>query len=387
MNKLSSKLKLCWTPLKLSHADELQLDTTFRCGQSFRWKYRNMESPESSYWTGVIDNHVFALKQTPDDVHFSLLTPVSLDENQTRDILREYFYLDVPLVSLFGDWSSDNNFKMRKDRFKGLRLLRQDPVECTFSFICSQNNNIARITKMVDSMCLKYGEKILEHDGEEYYSFPTIERIAEVEEDELRDLGFGYRAKYIPKAASQMMEKGGIKWLEKLRSLPKKEVQEELVTLTGVGPKVADCISLFSLDKLDVIPVDTHVWQIAQTYMPKLRGKKLTQPFYEEIGDFFKGKFGDKCGWAHTILFAAELTTFKEKDVSIKSETIIEENVDGVDKKIQVKKEITIKTESIISTSNIITTTRKRTSMHTIKTESIIDDDIPPLTKRRRKST
>jgi N-glycosylase/DNA lyase len=125
------------------------------------------------------------------------------------------------------------------------------------------------------------------------------------------------------------MEKDGKipgSWLKSLPEKPREVVQQELVSLMGIGKnstvqlennvflgrKVADCIALFSMNKLDVIPVDTHVWQIAQTYMPSLRKKKLNDAVYLEIGEFFRGLFGSYTGWAHTLLFAAELSFFKD---------------------------------------------------------------------------
>jgi len=86
---------------------------------------------------------------------------------------------------------------------------------------------------------------------------------------------------------------------------------EALQELHGVGPKVADCIALFSLDKLEAVPCDTHVWQIAQRYLPALRSKNPAPALHPLVREFFLKQFGDKCGWAHTVLFAAELREFQ----------------------------------------------------------------------------
>jgi len=126
---------------------------------------------------------------------------------------------------------------------------------------------------MVDSLCKNYGQYISTIDGVKWYSFPKIRRISEIPELELRNLKFGYRANFIPKAAQQIVNNGD-NWLTSLRALPGEEAHAKLTTLMGIGPKVANCISLFSLDKYDTIPVDTHVWQIAQKFMPSLKGKK-----------------------------------------------------------------------------------------------------------------
>lgn len=106
-----------------------------------------------------------------------------------------------------------------------------------------------------------------------------------------------------------MQSKGGESWLDGLRGHPRAHAKSELVGLPGVGPKVADCIALFSLDHLDVVPVDTHVWQMANRYMPAIA--KMTTPnprVFDQINEFFIEKFGDHAGWAHTILFSAAIT-------------------------------------------------------------------------------
>lgn len=165
---------------------------------------------------------------------------------------------------------------------------------------------------MIDALCERHGTFICTVNEQKYFQFPNVHTLASIKESELRDLGFGYRAKYIVTAAKQVIDKGA-NWLESLRKLERDEVQQELVSLMGIGPKVADCIALFSLDKLDVVPVDTHVWQIAQKYLPKLKNQKLNKETYGEIGNFFRQLFGKEAGWAHSLLFAAELSFFQDK--------------------------------------------------------------------------
>jgi len=131
-------------------------------------------------------------------------------------------------------------------------------------------------------------------------------------ESRLTELGFGYRAKYIVGSANRVHSNGGVSWLDGLRNASRDAAQSALVSLPGVGPKVADCISLFSLDHLDVVPVDTHVWQMAVKYLPGLSSKSGSSSpspkLFGQIGDFFICKFGDKAGWAHTILFSAAIS-------------------------------------------------------------------------------
>ena len=164
-------------------------------------------------------------------------------------------------------------------------MLRQDPLETLFSFICSSNNNIERISGMVEKLCVKYGDFILEFEGTKYYTFPSPTVLArERVESDLRTLGFGYRAKYIHQTAKLLTSKPE-GWLDGLRKMSYSEAHAELMSLPGVGAKVADCVCLMSLDKMEAIPVDTHVWQIAnRDYKLKLTSKSLTTRVYNEIG-------------------------------------------------------------------------------------------------------
>jgi N-glycosylase/DNA lyase len=127
---------------------------------------------------------------------------VEQETDSDDHVLKDYFQLDIKLEEMYKSWSkADQHFSKISKEFTGIRMLRQDPVECLFSFICSSNNNISRITSMVDKLAKHYGRKILVSncvDGEEFYTFPKVEALAaEGVEDNLRKLGFGYRAKYI----------------------------------------------------------------------------------------------------------------------------------------------------------------------------------------------
>ncbi|PZC78659.1 hypothetical protein B5X24_HaOG201958 [Helicoverpa armigera] len=146
---------------------------------------------------------------------------------------------------------------------------------------------------MVEKLCTHYGEKICEYEGETYYAFPEVDKLAHNGvESELRNLGFGYRAKFIHKSASQIVEWGGVDWFNSLQDMKYKDAKVELMKLYGIGPKIA-----------------------AQNYLPHLRGKKnVTDKMYTEIGDHFRSLYGDMAGWAHTVLFCADLKKFQQSD-------------------------------------------------------------------------
>lgn len=309
---------------------ELNLDIILGSGQSFRWG-KNTKNE----WQGVISGILWTLKQDEDGnllyiAHPSEATgPIKSAKRQKTTkadkrfhdtsfdaeiILKDYFNLHLDLGNFYSSWSAaDENFKEVSKNFKGIRILRQDPVENLFSFICSANNNIPRITSMVENLCIHFGEKICELEGKSFYTFPAPENLAKNGvEEKLRKLVFGYRAKYIFETA-KVLEKRDPGWLLSLRELSYESAHNELVKLSGVGAKVADCICLMSLDKYEAIPVDTHIWQVTvKDYLPHLKtAKTLTPKIYKEIGDFYRKRFGEYAGWANTILFAADLKKFK----------------------------------------------------------------------------
>lgn len=238
-----------------------------------------------------------------------------------EDLLKAYFRLDFDLETFYAKWSEAHvHFASKQSMYTNIRQLDIDVVENLFSFICSQNNNISRISSLVNKLCVHYGEKICEVEGQEYFAFPDLSELSkEGVEENLRVLGFGYRAKYIQKSAAEIIVKGGLKWFQQLREMSYADAHAELMTLTGIGPKVADCICLMSLNHLSAIPVDTHIIQITKHYLPEVANiKNMTPTLYRKIGNEFRRVYGDYCGWAQTVLFCAELSGFKEKEESSK---------------------------------------------------------------------
>lgn len=334
-----SAARAAWTSLRVN-ARELRLDTTLENGQCFGWRRQPGNEP---VWVGVLGAHVLALRQADDDCMFRCVggpavaaedaAAAAAAEAALAKQLRDYFQLDEPLGPLYASWSAaDHRMAAVAQAVPGMRVLRQDPVECLFSFICSSNNNIGRIGGMLQSLRAMYGTPIATPDaplfgaapqaaaeaeeGEEarYYTFPGVEVLAAASDAELRSLGMGYRADYIRRSA-QLVEARGVEWLWGLRSEGRAEVRAQLCELPGVGPKVADCVALFSLDQAELVPVDTHVWQIAcRDLDPSLsQCKSLTPTVYERVGSLFRERYGAHCGWAHSLLFAAELPQFRSR--------------------------------------------------------------------------
>ncbi|GAQ83085.1 DNA glycosylase [Klebsormidium nitens] len=335
-----------WSSLGVGR-DELDLSLTLPTGQTFRWRHT-----EDGSWTGVVGNHIVSLLQTQSDVLFHIHPPTlppqtppplkkrkpgrskgslsagvanvshitPLTENDRAQVakeLRAFLNLDAARLSdLYKGFSAaDSRFASLAAHLGGARMLRQDPLECLFSFICSSNNHISRITGMVDHLS-RYGDCLGSVNGHTFHKFPTVEQLRAADEDTLRAAGFGYRAKFIEGTVKDLLAKpeGGRQWLLNLRNVSLDEAVAELVTLPGIGPKVARCIALFSLDKHECIPVDTHVWQLAiRYYTPELEGKSLTPRVHQAVADAFVKVFGPYAGWAHNVLFIAELASMRAR--------------------------------------------------------------------------
>ncbi|KAF5677976.1 n-glycosylase DNA lyase [Fusarium heterosporum] len=307
---------------------ELCINTTLRCGQSFRWQKINHE------WTCTLHGRLLHLKQDATHLHYRVTFPApkpkTLPPNDTEALLRHYFNLDTSLEPLYQQWAdADANFRKKAPQFQGVRILSQDAWETLIGFICSSNNNIARISQMVHKLCRHYGPFIAYIGDEAFHDFPTPQDLTGDDvETNLRALGFGYRAKYIADTARIVAKEKSDNWLESLRNpevpgfntahVPKeqhatyKEAHEQLLSLKGVGPKVADCVCLMGLGWGEAVPVDTHVWQIAQRdyKFGKSKIKTLNKATYDAVGDHFRDLWGSYAGWAHSVLFTADLREF-----------------------------------------------------------------------------
>ncbi|NXN26607.1 OGG1 lyase, partial [Nycticryphes semicollaris] len=288
---------------------ELRLDLVLSSGQTFRW----WESSPGA-WTGVLGERVWTLRQERDRLWYTVYgeegnrrpTEASGPEGaETDQILRDYFQLDVGLSDLYRAWgAADPLFhKVASDFPAGVRVLRQDPVECLLSFICTSNNHISRITAMIERLCQAFGRRLCCLDARPIHAFPSLSALTGTDaEARLRALGFGYRAKFVSGSARAIAEGLGVEGLHQLRTVPYAKARSVLCTLPGVGSKVADCVCLMALDKAEAVPVDTHVWRIArQRYGTALGGRSLTPRAHQEIGDFFRGLWGPRAGWAQAV--------------------------------------------------------------------------------------
>lgn len=186
----------------------------------------------------------------------------------------------------------------------GLRILRPSSRwEALAGFLCTPNNNVARISSMVRALG-RFGEPLGVVAGIPAHAFPSPGVVAAIHPDELRRAGFGYRAPRIVAAAQHVTDQGGAAWLESLAAGSYEDAFGALSAIHGIGAKLADCICLFALDHLEAVPVDTHIWQAAcRIYFPEWSGKAVTETRYRAVGSLLRDRFGDKAAWAQQMLF------------------------------------------------------------------------------------
>lgn len=257
---------------------------TFLCGQCFRW-----EQEADGSFTGVAFSKAVNIKQENNSITISNCSP-----DDFSGIWKRYLDLDTDYTKIKSALAVDEHLKKASAFGGGIRILNQEPFECLISFIISTQNNIPRIKKIINELCRLYGNRI-SLGGKDFYSFPDCHTLASLGEGDLASLNAGYRVPYILDAAGKVAS-GEIE-LEKLFSMPTGRAREELMKIKGVGPKVADCVLLFSLQKGDSFPVDVWMQKIMRSlYLDEKASLK-------QIRDFGTEKFGALSGIAQQYLF------------------------------------------------------------------------------------
>lgn len=291
---------------------DFNLAHIFECGQCFRWnpvedENGNVELDEFGNPTGAyigvagayaarmqFQDDTLTIEATGGDESFwwhylDLDTDYGVIKRELRKVIPSY------VLEERGDSEANLSLLVKKRGSEtrpqiSIRILNQDKFETIISFIISQNNNIPRIKKLIEALCERYGEPIsgseeLTADGRMLFSFPTIESVAAINPSELAEMKFGYRADYIPAAAKRFMEEG------------EPESYEDLIAYLGIGPKVANCIQLFGLHKVDAFPIDTWVKHI----MNDMYGFKESDT--RGMAQFAEERFGTLAGYAQQYLF------------------------------------------------------------------------------------
>lgn len=276
----------------IENCKSFKVKDIFDCGQCFRWNRQ-----EDGSYTGVFGNNVLNVKQKDGDN----IEIAGICDGDIKDVVQKYFDLDRDYEKIKDKLSKVDSYLAESIKYgEGIRILNQDLWEMIISFIVSANNNIPRIKGIIERMCQKYGNKI-ELDGKVYYTFPTVESLSCASIEELRRLGLGFRDKYIFET-TQMIKSGEVNLEEMSKQTNTKTVRNELLALSGVGPKVADCILLFSsLKRFDVFPIDVWVRRVMNDlYIHNEEEAKVNK---KQIETLALEKFGDLEGIAQQYLF------------------------------------------------------------------------------------
>ena len=275
----------------LKNCNTFELKDIFDCGQCFRW---NKEEDDS--YTGVFECNVINVSKNGKDVIFKGICKGDIEE-----VCIKYFDIDRDYESIKKKLSKiDEHMKKSIEYGKGIRILNQNLWETIISFIISANNNIPRIKGIIERISERYGEEI-EYNGKKYYTFPTIEQLSKASVSDLRKLGLGFRDVRVYETTQIILNKQvDLEYLQNEKDFNK--VRETLLTLPGVGPKVADCILLFStLKRWEAFPIDVWVRRVMNELY--IKNEDETKVDKKQIEKIAYEKFGDLAGLAQQYLF------------------------------------------------------------------------------------
>jgi N-glycosylase/DNA lyase len=266
---------------RLFPVTEYNLEATLTSGQAFRW------NRVAKGWVGIVRGRRVQLESAPDGI----LARAECEGGDWR-WLEDYLQVQVPLREVLASFPADEHLGAAMRACAGLRLLRQEPWECLASFILSSTKQIVQIREIVEMVCQRFGPP-LPMGG---HAFPPPERVALATERELRDCKMGFRAPYL-KGTAEAIVRGEVD-LDGLTHLPTTQAREALVSLPGVGRKIADCVLLFAYGRQDAFPVDVWILKaLRKLYFPKRR------PTARRLLRFTETYFGPNAGYAQQYLF------------------------------------------------------------------------------------
>lgn len=272
---------------------KINLENTINSGQVFLWK------KQKEFWYGINGQDILKIN------NFGKITSYS---GNKYDFFRNSDDIEKIIKSI----SKDKTTKLAVEKYFGLRLIRQDPFQCFISFIVSSNSNIQKIKSSLEKISMKFGKKI-EFDNKEFYIFPEPKKIANATIQEIQSCGVGYRGKFILDAA-KIVESKQIDF-NYLKKINYKEAKEIILSVPGIGNKVADCILLFSLDKLEAFPLDRWMIRILKKYYLEkfqLETKTITEKQYEVLHEKIIKHFGVYAGYAQQFLFKMERENYQK---------------------------------------------------------------------------
>lgn len=275
----------------LENCKSFEPEHIFECGQCFRWNKQ-----EDGSYTGIFKQNVVNVKKADNKIIFR-----GICKENIKDECIKYFDLNTNYDNIKSKLSNvDNYLKTSIEYGEGIRILNQDLWETLISFIISANNNIPRIKGIIERISKSYGEKIV-WDKAEYYTFPTPQELSKASVEDLRNIGLGFRDVRVYETTKIINENPNkLKELEDEKDVNK--LREELLKFPGVGPKVADCVMLFStLKKLEVFPIDVWVRRVMNELY--IKNDDETKKNKKEIEELAKTKYGNLAGIAQQYLF------------------------------------------------------------------------------------
>ena len=273
---------------------KVNLDQTINSGQVFLWKKIDKK------WFGIDGERVLILEDFQ-----------KFEKNLEYEF--NFLRLDDEFEIISKDLKNDKIVRKALKLFPGLRLLRQDPFQCYISFIVSSNSNIPNIKSSLQKLCKTFGKSKMV-DGKEFFLFPEPSDLANASVLDIKKCGLGYRAKAV-KNASLSVVNGEIDF-DSLKKIDYHAAKEELIKVFGIGNKVADCILLFSLEKLEAFPLDRWMLRILQKYYSKefqISTKTITEKTYNQLHENIVEHFGSCAGYAQQFLFKMERDIYKKK--------------------------------------------------------------------------
>ncbi len=275
-------------------AAAINVGDSINSGQVFLWK------KDDNFWYGIDGQNVLRISSSGE---------IRSHRNTKTDFLRK----DDDMEKIIRSISRDKTTSRAVKKYPGLRLLRQDPFQCLISFIVSSNSNIQKIKINLEKLSKKFGERV-EFDNQEFFLFPKPGRLARAPAREILKCGIGYRSKFVRQAAKMIASKKID--LESLKKIGYFDAKKNICLIPGVGNKVADCIMLFSLNKLEAVPLDRWMIKILEKYYLEkfaLETKTITEKQYDILHEKIVNHFGPYAGYAQQFLFKMERDNYQKK--------------------------------------------------------------------------
>ena len=272
----------------------INVENSINSGQVFLWR------KNGDYWYGINGQDILKINNSGS---------IKSYQNIKTDFFRKRDNIEKIIKSI----SKDSITKKAVKQYAGLRILEQDPFQCLISFITSSNSNIQKIKSSLEKISKKFGVKV-KFDNQEFFLFPKPEKLANASINEIKSCGVGYRARFIKEAANRIvLEKINFEYLKKTNY---QNAKDEICLIPGVGNKVADCVLLFSLNKLESFPLDRWMIRILEKYYSdkfQLETKTITEKQYGILHEKIVNHFGPYAGYSQQFLFKMERENYQKK--------------------------------------------------------------------------